>query len=121
MVDKLISPLADSKDEKLISEEELRSISVKLTTAELINWAGALRDEARSEIQTYSPKVFIPLTHLCRDVCHYCTFSRPPIKGEDPYMTPEEVLAVARAGAAGGAPAQRPRLPKGRERGRRGG
>ena len=52
MVDKLISPLAASKDEKLISEEELRSISVKLTTAELINWAGALRDEARSKIQT---------------------------------------------------------------------
>ena len=102
MVDKLISPLAASKDEKLISEEELRSISVKLTTAELINWAGALRDEARSEIQTYSPKVFIPLTHLCRDVCHYCTFSRPPIKGENPYMTPEEVLGVARAGAAAG-------------------
>ncbi len=51
---------------------------------------------------TYSPKVFIPLTHLCRDVCHYCTFARPPRRGERAYMTEEEVLAVARAGAEAG-------------------
>jgi len=51
---------------------------------------------------TYSPKVFIPLTMLCRDVCHYCTFARPPRRGERAYMTADEVLEVARAGAAGG-------------------
>ncbi|MEE2694066.1 MAG: 5-amino-6-(D-ribitylamino)uracil--L-tyrosine 4-hydroxyphenyl transferase CofH [Pseudomonadota bacterium] len=102
MADKLISPLAGFEDPKLISEEELRSISVKLTTTELVNRAGALRDEVHGDIQSYSPKVFIPLTNLCRDVCHYCTFSRPPVKGEDPYMTPEEVLGVARRGAAAG-------------------
>ena len=51
---------------------------------------------------TYSPKVFIPLTKLCRDVCHYCTFARPPRRGERAYMTEEEVLAVAHAGAAAG-------------------
>src|SRR5262249_4665540 len=51
---------------------------------------------------TYSPKVFIPLTHLCRDVCHYCTFARPPRRGERAYMTEHEVLAVARAGAEAG-------------------
>src|SRR5881396_4380670 len=51
---------------------------------------------------TYSPKVFIPLTKLCRDVCGYCTFARPPRRGERAYMSEEEVLAVARAGAAAG-------------------
>jgi FO synthase len=48
---------------------------------------------------TFSPKVFIPLTKLCRDVCHYCTFARPPRRGERAYMSADEVLAVARAGA----------------------
>jgi FO synthase len=51
---------------------------------------------------TYSPKVFIPLTKLCRDVCHYCTFARPPRRGERAYMSEEEVLEVAEAGAAAG-------------------
>ena len=51
---------------------------------------------------TYSPKVFIPLTTLCRDVCGYCTFARPPRRGERAYMTEDEVLAIARAGSAAG-------------------
>jgi FO synthase len=51
---------------------------------------------------TYSPKVFIPLTKLCRDVCHYCTFARPPRRGERAFMSEEEVLEVAEAGAAAG-------------------
>jgi FO synthase len=53
-------------------------------------------------IITYSPKVFIPLTKLCRDVCHYCTFARPPRRGERAYMTADEVLGIARAGAEAG-------------------
>jgi len=51
---------------------------------------------------TYSPKVFIPLTTLCRDVCGYCTFARPPRRGERAFLTEAEVLEVARAGAAAG-------------------
>ena len=51
---------------------------------------------------TYSPKVFIPLTTLCRDVCGYCTFARPPRRGERAYLTEAEVLAIARAGSAAG-------------------
>ncbi len=51
---------------------------------------------------TYSPKVFIPLTTLCRDVCGYCTFARPPRRGERAFMTEQDVLAIARAGAAAG-------------------
>ena len=58
--------------------------------------------ERRGRIVTYSPKVFVPLTKLCRDVCHYCTFARPPRRGERAYMTLDEVLDVARAGAAAG-------------------
>src|ERR671911_3105698 len=51
---------------------------------------------------TYSPKVFIPLTKLCRDVCGYCTFARPPRRGERAFLSEEEVLAIARAGAEAG-------------------
>jgi FO synthase len=51
---------------------------------------------------TYSPKVFIPLTTLCRDVCGYCTFARPPRRGERAFMGVEEALEIARAGAAAG-------------------
>ena len=50
---------------------------------------------------TYSPKVFIPLTKLCRDVCHYCTFAHPPRRGERAYMSADEVWA-SRAGAEAG-------------------
>src|SRR6059058_656715 len=64
--------------------------------------ARELRDEGHGRLVTYSPKVFIPLTKLCRDVCHYCTFARPPRRGERAYMTIEEVLEVARAGEAAG-------------------
>ena len=64
--------------------------------------ARALRDEGHGRLVTYSPKVFIPLTKLCRDVCHYCTFARPPRRGERAYLTIEEVLEIARAGAAAG-------------------
>src|SRR5919197_4826001 len=64
--------------------------------------ARALRDEGHGRLVTFSPKVFIPLTKLCRDVCHYCTFARPPRRGERAYMTIREVLDVARAGAAAG-------------------
>jgi len=53
----------------------------------------------RPGIITYSKKVFIPLTHLCRDVCHYCTFAEAPRAGRSAYLSPDEVLAIARAGA----------------------
>jgi FO synthase len=55
-----------------------------------------------TRLVTYSPKVFIPLTKLCRDVCHYCTFAQPPRRGERAFMSGDEVLAVARAGAEAG-------------------
>ncbi|HVD24987.1 MAG TPA: 5-amino-6-(D-ribitylamino)uracil--L-tyrosine 4-hydroxyphenyl transferase CofH [Gaiellaceae bacterium] len=60
------------------------------------------RELRRGTVVTFSPKVFIPLTKLCRDVCHYCTFARPPRRGEPAYMSEEEVLEVACAGARAG-------------------
>jgi FO synthase len=64
--------------------------------------ARALREEGHGRLVTFSPKVFIPLTKLCRDVCHYCTFARPPRRGEHAYLAVDEVLELARAGAAAG-------------------
>ena len=60
------------------------------------------RARGKGTLVTFSPKVFIPLTKLCRDVCHYCTFAGPPRRGERAYLTHEEVLEIARAGAAAG-------------------
>src|SRR5881227_1163958 len=69
---------------------------------EVMAAAREVRERERGRLVTYSPKVFIPLTKLCRDVCHYCTFARPPRRGERAYLTLDEVLAIARAGAAAG-------------------
>ena len=62
--------------------------------------ASELRDHGKGPTVTFSPKVFIPLTMLCRDFCGYCTFRRDPESAEDLYMSPEQVLKVARAGQA---------------------
>ncbi|HEY2537987.1 MAG TPA: 7,8-didemethyl-8-hydroxy-5-deazariboflavin synthase CofG, partial [Stellaceae bacterium] len=68
----------------------------------LMQTAATLRDRGHGDLVSYSPKVFIPLTQLCRDVCHYCTFAHPPRPGEPVYLSADEVLAIARAGAAAG-------------------
>ncbi|HZD80290.1 MAG TPA: bifunctional FO biosynthesis protein CofGH [Actinomycetota bacterium] len=64
----------------------------------LMEVAARLRDLGHGSVVTYSPKVFIPLTMLCRDHCHYCTFAKPPAHLEQPFLSPEEVVAIARAG-----------------------
>jgi FO synthase len=64
--------------------------------------AAGVRDRRSGVRVTYSRKVFVPLTKLCRDNCGYCTFAHPPRPGERVYLTPEEVLEIARAGAAAG-------------------
>jgi FO synthase len=70
--------------------------------AELMEEAAALRDAGHGRVLSYSRKVFIPLTKLCRDVCHYCTFAEKPRAGRTAYLSPDEVLAIARAGAKAG-------------------
>ena len=77
---------------------ELLSTSLDDLMAE----ARGLRARGTGTRVTYSPKVFVPLTTLCRDVCGYCTFARPPRRGERAFMAEDEVLEVARAGAAAG-------------------
>ncbi len=70
-----------------------------LPLEELRTRARAVRDARTGGRVTYSPKVFIPLTMLCRDKCGYCTFAQPPARLESPYLTPDQVLAIARRGA----------------------
>ena len=69
---------------------------------ELMASARALRDDRVGSRITYSPKVFIPLTQLCRDTCGYCTFAQPPARLEAPYLSIDQVLAIAKAGARAG-------------------
>lgn len=64
--------------------------------------AADIRDEGFGNLVTFSPKVFIPLTELCRDVCHYCTFAKTPRRLDQPYLTPDKVLEIARAGRQAG-------------------
>src|SRR5918999_1122596 len=64
----------------------------------LLGTASRLRDLGHGDTITYSRKVFVPLTMLCRDHCHYCTFAKPPARLDAPYLTPEQAVAIARAG-----------------------
>ena len=68
----------------------------------LLAYAGRLRDIGHGNVVSYSRKVFIPLTRLCRDTCRYCTFVRGPRGVQSAYLSPDEVLAVARAGVEAG-------------------
>lgn len=70
--------------------------------AELLRDARKVRDLQFGARITYSPKVFIPLTMLCRDKCGYCTFAQPPARLEHPYLSPEQVLSIAKQGAKHG-------------------
>jgi FO synthase len=72
-----------------------------LAVAATVRDAG-LVDAGRPGVVTYSKKVFIPLTRLCRDRCHYCTFATVPHRLPSEYLEMEEVLAIAREGAAQG-------------------
>ncbi len=82
--------------------EDLRARVLAAPFDELAAEARRLRDAGFGHTVSYSRKVFIPLTRLCRDVCHYCTFAAPPRRGQSAYLSPEEVLAIAEAGRAAG-------------------
>jgi FO synthase len=86
----------------LPSDQQALSLADCDDTAALSELAGVLRDNGHHNVVTYSRKVFIPLTHLCRDVCHYCTFARTPKKIEQAFMPVDEVLELCRQGAAMG-------------------
>jgi len=79
-----------------------RSELLAAPLAELLARAAAVRDAAWGTRLTFSPKVFIPLTMLCRDRCGYCTFAKAPARLDSPYLAIDEVLEIARAGRAAG-------------------
>ncbi|TWA57354.1 FO synthase subunit 1 /FO synthase subunit 2 [Azospirillum baldaniorum] len=84
------------------SAEEARALAGCDDLMALTATAAAIRDAAFGDAVTHSRKVFIPLTKLCRDVCHYCTFAAPPRPGESAFLSPDEVLAIAEAGRKAG-------------------
>src|SRR5512132_3437535 len=85
----------------MLSAAEARAL-VDVPVAELVTEAGRLRDQGHGDHVTFSPKVFIPLTMLCRDRCGYCTFAKPPARLGSPYLELDAVLDIARRGAAAG-------------------
>ncbi|MGR8919600.1 MAG: 5-amino-6-(D-ribitylamino)uracil--L-tyrosine 4-hydroxyphenyl transferase CofH [Gammaproteobacteria bacterium] len=83
------APLSDAEAMALADVEDLGALSAR---------AAALRDHGFDHAVTYSRKIFIPLTQLCRDVCHYCTFAQAPKKVAEPYMSLDAVVALAEQG-----------------------
>ncbi len=90
------------RDERMIAPADALALAERCDTAALMRVAARLRDEHHGAIMTYSRKVFVPLTHLCRDSCDYCTFARPPRRGERAFMSPDQVLGVAKVGERAG-------------------
>lgn len=85
-----------------LSRDEALDLAQNADLDSLLDTASDLRDRSKGRTVTYSKKVFIPLTHLCRDYCGYCTFRRDPSREHAPYLSPNEVLAIAEAGRSAG-------------------
>ncbi len=108
LMSELVSPprvhaaLERAEEGRGVSREEALSLMEAAELASLLQAAASVRDRSKGRTVSYSKKVFIPLTHLCRDYCGYCTFRADPEAGRQPYMTPEDVLAVAEAGRRAG-------------------
>src|SRR5882672_3768999 len=94
--------LARGADGNGLSRDDALLLMEGAALESLLVAASSLRDRLKGRVVSYSKKVFIPLTHLCRDYCGYCTFRSDPVMGRSPYMTPDDVLAVAEAGARAG-------------------
>jgi len=91
--------LARARAGQCPTDDEARLLADCGDLPALLDCAGAIRDAGFGNLVSYSKKVFIPLTQLCRDVCHYCTFAKAPKRIAQAYMSLDEVLEVARAGA----------------------
>lgn len=91
--------LARARAGQCPTDDEARELASCTDLPSLLGTAGELRDRGFGGVVTFSKKVFIPLTHLCRDVCHYCTFAKAPKRIAQAYMSLDEVLEIARAGA----------------------
>lgn len=91
--------LALAPSDAPLPEAHCLALADCIDTPRLMAAARTLRDRQFHNVVTFSKKVFIPLTHLCRDVCHYCTFAQTPKKIESAYMSLDQVLAVAHEAA----------------------
>jgi FO synthase len=109
MADGPVASTAQARRRALVRADAGKSLSLTELTAlletrddelaELLAIAARQRDLGWGDTVTYSRKVFVPLTMLCRDHCHYCTFAKPPAKLDAPFLTPDEVIEIAAAGA----------------------
>ncbi|MEK9649416.1 MAG: 5-amino-6-(D-ribitylamino)uracil--L-tyrosine 4-hydroxyphenyl transferase CofH [Gammaproteobacteria bacterium] len=80
----------------------IQSIATIPLTEKLVSQAFKVKQEFYGNLISYSPKVFIPLTFLCRDVCHYCTFAKTPKKITSAYLSNEKILEICKVGSAQG-------------------
>ena len=85
-----------------LSDEQALALSDFSDLGALMLASSSLRDCGHGDVVSYSRKVFIPLTKLCRDSCHYCTFARAPRELNAAYLSPDEILEIARVGALAG-------------------
>jgi FO synthase len=90
--------------ERMVTQEPARILASLdgAPLSDLLRQAAAMRRAGHGNVISYSRKVFIPLTQLCRDVCGYCTFAKAPREVAKPYLSPDDVLAIARAGEKAG-------------------
>ena len=101
---KIEETLYKSLDNSAITKDEAISLSKDITENidALCSSASIIRDKGKGNKITFSPKVFIPLTQLCRDYCGYCTFRKDPDDVKNLYMSPEEILEVVKKGEKAG-------------------
>ena len=85
-----------------LDEDRALALAGVEDTVALMAAARGLRDRRTGDVVTYSPKIFIPLTELCRDVCRYCTFAKTPGNVRAPYLSVDEAIDIARRGAEAG-------------------
>ncbi|MEQ8953668.1 MAG: 7,8-didemethyl-8-hydroxy-5-deazariboflavin synthase, partial [Gammaproteobacteria bacterium] len=85
-----------------LSDADALALADNHNTAALAAQAMPLTELVHGNVITYSRKVFIPLTHLCRDVCHYCTFAKTPRRIGQAYMSAADVIALCEQGATAG-------------------
>jgi FO synthase len=94
--------LHDAALERRLTDTEALALAAVDDTTALMRAAAHRRDVAHGPLVSYSRKVFVPLTTLCRDQCHYCTFAHSPKENEPAYLSLDAVLDIARSGRAAG-------------------
>ena len=102
MPDSIERALTRAAGGERLTDARLLTLAEEAPLGRLCETARSARDLAHAGLVSYSRKVFIPLTQLCRDVCHYCTFAQTPRHLDAPYLLPEQILEIAEAGAEAG-------------------